>query len=161
MDESFEIGRRAGAEVIISHHKCSGRQNFGRMRETLPKIDEAMKHQQIAFDVYPYVAGSTVLRKEMLPRADKVLITWSDKIPEASGRDLKDIAGEMERVAGRGVRSPQSRRCDLFHDGREGRAGCMSHPSAMIGSDGSRSTPIRIPASGAPSRVSSDAMRAS
>jgi cation transport ATPase len=39
LDETFEIGRRAGAPVVVSHHKCSGRQNFGRMRETLPKID--------------------------------------------------------------------------------------------------------------------------
>ena len=25
MDETFEIGRRAGASIIVSHHKCSGR----------------------------------------------------------------------------------------------------------------------------------------
>ncbi|HEY4169477.1 MAG TPA: amidohydrolase family protein, partial [Reyranella sp.] len=80
MDETFEIGRRAHAEVIVSHHKCSGRSNFGRMKETLPKFTEAMKTQQIAFDVYPYVAGSTILRTDMLERADKVLITWSDKV---------------------------------------------------------------------------------
>jgi N-acyl-D-amino-acid deacylase len=40
-----------------------------------------MKKQQIAFDVYPYIAGSTILRTDMLERADKVLITWSDKVP--------------------------------------------------------------------------------
>ena len=80
MDETFEIGRRAGAEIIVSHHKCSGRSNFGRMVETLPKFTDAMKKQQIAFDVYPYVAGSTILRSDMLDRADKVLITWSDKV---------------------------------------------------------------------------------
>ena len=39
--------RRAGAEIIVSHHKCSGRSNFGRMAETLPKFSEAMKQQQI------------------------------------------------------------------------------------------------------------------
>ena len=80
MDETFEIGRRAGASIIVSHHKCSGRTNFGRMKETLPKFTEAMKQQQIAFDVYPYIAGSTILRSDMLERADKVLITWSDKV---------------------------------------------------------------------------------
>ncbi|HKH66855.1 MAG TPA: amidohydrolase family protein, partial [Reyranella sp.] len=58
MDETFEIGRRAGASIVVSHHKCSGRTNFGRMKETLPKFTEAMKQQQIAFDVYPYIAGS-------------------------------------------------------------------------------------------------------
>ena len=81
MDETFEIGRRAGASIVVSHHKCSGRTNFGRMKETLPKFTEAMKQQEIAFDVYPYIAGSTILRSDMLERADKVLITWSDKVP--------------------------------------------------------------------------------
>jgi len=36
------------------------------MKETLPKFSEAMKQQEIAFDVYPYVAGSTILRSDML-----------------------------------------------------------------------------------------------
>jgi len=95
MDETFEIGRRAGASIIVSHHKCAGRSNFGRMKETLPKFTEAMKSQEISFDVYPYVAGSTILRKDMLDHADKVLITWSDTVQGVSGRDLRDIAKEM------------------------------------------------------------------
>jgi N-acyl-D-amino-acid deacylase len=136
LDESFEIGRRAGAPVVISHHKCSGRANFGRMRETLPRIDEAKKHQEIVFDVYPYVAGSTMLRKEMLARAEKVLITWSDKVPEASGRDLKDVAADWNV-------SPEDA-CDrlspagaiyFMMDEKDVQA-ALSHPSAMIGSDG-------------------------
>ena len=122
MDETFEIGRRAGAEIIVSHHKCSGRSNFGRMKETLPKFSEAMKQQEIAFDVYPYIAGSTILRTDMLERADKVLITWSDKVPGMSGRDLKDIAQEMGCSMKRGRRPPAAGRRHLLHDGREGRA---------------------------------------
>ena len=98
LDETFEIGRRANARVVISHHKCSGRNNFGRMRETLPKIEEAMRHHDVSFDVYPYIAGSTILRKEMLPRAEKVLITWSDKEPGVSGRDLAELAREWNEI---------------------------------------------------------------
>ncbi|HTW35646.1 MAG TPA: D-aminoacylase, partial [Rhizomicrobium sp.] len=136
LDETFEIGRRAGAPVVISHHKCSGRQNFGRMRETLPKIDEAKKHQDVVFDVYPYVAGSTMLRKEMLARAEKVIVTWSNSVPEASGRDLKDVAREWNV-------SPEDA-CDrlspagaiyFMMDEKDVQA-ALSHPSAMIGSDG-------------------------
>ena len=41
MEEAFEIGRRAGAGVVISHHKCAGRQNFGRSRDTLALLDKA------------------------------------------------------------------------------------------------------------------------
>lgn len=136
MDETFEIGRRAGAEIIVSHHKCSGRGNFGRMTETLPKFTEAMKRQQIAFDVYPYIAGSTILRTDMLERADKVLITWSDKVPGLSGRDLADIAREMGcSMKEAGDRIQPAGAIYFMMDEKDVQA-AMSHPGAMIGSDG-------------------------
>jgi N-acyl-D-amino-acid deacylase len=136
MDETFEIGRRAGAEVIVSHHKCSGRSNFGRMKETLPKFTEAMKQQQIAFDVYPYVAGSTILRSEMLDRADKVLITWSDSVPGVSGRDLKEIAAEMGCSMKEAADKLQPAGAIYFMMDEKDVQSAMSHPGAMIGSDG-------------------------
>ncbi|MBS0517696.1 MAG: D-aminoacylase [Proteobacteria bacterium] len=136
MDETFEIGRRAGAEVIVSHHKCSGRTNFGRMKETLPKFTEAMKQQQIAFDVYPYVAGSTILRKEMLDRADKVLISWSDTVKGVSGRDLKDIAQEMGCSIYEAADRLQPAGAIYFMMDEKDVQAAMSHPGAMIGSDG-------------------------
>src|SRR5487761_511811 len=61
IEETLRIGREAGAPVVISHHKCSMPENFGRSVETLPRIAEAARHQKVAFDVYPYAAGSTVL----------------------------------------------------------------------------------------------------
>ncbi|HTR83999.1 MAG TPA: D-aminoacylase, partial [Reyranella sp.] len=136
MDETFEIGRRAGAEIIVSHHKCSGRTNFGRMKETLPKFTEAMKTQQIAFDVYPYIAGSTILRTDMLERADKVLITWSNKMPGMGGRDLADIAREMGvSMKEAGDRIQPAGAIYFMMDEKDVQA-AMSHPGAMIGSDG-------------------------
>jgi N-acyl-D-amino-acid deacylase len=136
MDETFEIGRRAGAEIVVSHHKCSGRTNFGRMRETLPKFTAAMKTQQISFDVYPYIAGSTILRTDMLERADKVLITWSDKMPAMSGRDLADIAKEMGvSMKEAGERIQPAGAIYFMMDEKDVQA-AMSHPGAMIGSDG-------------------------
>ena len=101
LDETFEIGRRAGARIVISHHKCTGKQNFGRMRETLPRIDRAKQTQDIAFDVYPYVAGSTILRKDALKTSQRVMITWSNAAPEMRGRDLDGIGEGMERDARR------------------------------------------------------------
>lgn len=136
MDETFEIGRRAGAPVIVSHHKCSGRTNFGRMKETLPKFTEAMKQQQIAFDVYPYVAGSTILRKEMLDRADKVLITWSDTVQGVSGRDLADIAREMGCSIYDAADRLQPAGAIYFMMDEKDVQSAMAHPGAMIGSDG-------------------------
>lgn len=136
MDETFEIGRRAGAPVVVSHHKCSGRSNFGRMAETLPKFSDAMKQQEIAFDVYPYIAGSTILRKEMLDRADKVLITWSDTVKDVSGRDLKDIAREMGCSIHEAADRLQPAGAIYFMMDEKDVQSAMAHPGAMIGSDG-------------------------
>jgi N-acyl-D-amino-acid deacylase len=136
MDETFEIGRRAGAPVVVSHHKCSGRANFGRMKETLPKFSEAMKQQEIAFDVYPYIAGSTILRKEMLDRADRVLITWSDAVSGVSGRDLKDVAREMGCSIYEAADRLQPAGAIYFMMDEKDVQSAMAHPGAMIGSDG-------------------------
>jgi N-acyl-D-amino-acid deacylase len=136
MDETFEIGRRAGARIVVSHHKCAGRPNFGRMRETLPKFSEAMKQQEIAFDVYPYVAGSTILRKDMLWRADKVLISWSDSVKGVSGRDLKDIAKEMGCSLDEACDRLQPAGAIYFMMDEKDVQSAMAHPGAMIGSDG-------------------------
>jgi N-acyl-D-amino-acid deacylase len=92
LDESFHVGEAAGVAVVISHHKVTGVANFGRTAETLPKIAEAMRHQPVGLDAYPYVASSTVLRTERIQDALKVLITWSKPHPEHAGRDLAEIA---------------------------------------------------------------------
>ena len=136
MDETFEIGRRAGAHIVVSHHKCAGRSNFGRMRETLPKFSDAMKQQEIAFDVYPYVAGSTILRKDMLDRADKVLISWSNSVKGVSGRDLRDIAKEMGCSVDEACDRLQPAGAIYFMMDEKDVQGAMSHSGAMIGSDG-------------------------
>ncbi len=95
MEEAFEIGRRAGAGVVISHHKCAGRQNFGRSRDTLARIEKAREGQSVGLDVYPYTAGSTVLLAEMVEKAERVIVTWSEPHPEHAGRDLAEVAAEL------------------------------------------------------------------
>lgn len=95
MEEAFEIGRRAGAGVVISHHKCAGRQNFGRSRDTLERIEKAREGQSVGLDVYPYTAGSTVLLAEMVEKAERVIVTWSEPHPEHAGRDLAEVAVEL------------------------------------------------------------------
>ena len=106
------------------------------MQETLPKIDRAMREQDVVFDVYPYIAGSTILQKSMLARAEKVLVTWSDKVPGMGGRDLADIAREwnvsVEDAADR--LHPAGAIYFMMDEGDLREA--ISHPSAMIGSDG-------------------------
>jgi len=96
VEEALEIGRRADMPVLLSHHKASGVANHGRVRDSLALIREARKTQRVALDVYPYIASSTVLMKERLADSSKVLITWSEPMPEAAGRDLADIAMEHQ-----------------------------------------------------------------
>lgn len=136
LDETFAIGRRAGARTVVSHHKCSGRTNFGRMKETLPAIDRARASQDIVFDVYPYVAGSTVLRKEMLPRAEKVIVTWSDTVEGVSGRDLADIARAWNVSLDEAADRLQPAGAIYFMMDEKDVQAALSHPAAMIGSDG-------------------------
>ena len=94
IEETLKIGRAVDVPVVISHHKCTMPENFGRSVETLPAIDLGAMDQRVAFDVYPYVAGSTVLIPDRLRQDVAVQITWSVPHPEMSGRMLDSIAKE-------------------------------------------------------------------
>lgn len=70
VEEAIEVGRRARCPVQISHHKALGRRNWGRVEATLALIDaENQRGGDVAFDVYPYTAGSTTLIS-LLPPAE-------------------------------------------------------------------------------------------
>jgi len=63
VDEALEIGRRSGAPVQISHHKATGPQNWGKVEQSLARLDEARAAgQDVACDQYPYLATSTSLK---------------------------------------------------------------------------------------------------
>ena len=136
VEETLEIGRRAAAAVVISHHKCSGTSNFGRSRETLAAIEAAAQSQAVALDVYPYTASSTVLMAEYMEEAEDVMITASDPHPEAAGRHLAEIAAEWgcseleaaERLAPAGAIYWSMDEADIER--------IMAYPRTMIGSDG-------------------------
>jgi N-acyl-D-amino-acid deacylase len=95
LDETFEIGRRLGVPVVISHHKLIGAKNFGRSTETLSHIERHMRLQPVCLDCYPYDAGSTVLEVWRTRRCDRVIVTWCAPHPEYGGRELNDIAAEL------------------------------------------------------------------
>jgi N-acyl-D-amino-acid deacylase len=62
IEEALEVGRRAGLPVQLSHHKASGRRNWGRVEQTLAMLDRARAAgQDVLADQYPYTAGSTTL----------------------------------------------------------------------------------------------------
>ncbi len=62
LDEAIRIGRESGARVEVSHLKAMGRDNWGRGREVLRKLELARQAGvDIAADQYPYEASSTSL----------------------------------------------------------------------------------------------------
>lgn len=58
--EALEIGRKAGVRVQISHHKAYGKSNWGKSKETLKLIAQAIENgQKVTIDQYPYEASMT------------------------------------------------------------------------------------------------------
>jgi N-acyl-D-amino-acid deacylase len=62
VEEALTIGREAGLPVQLSHHKASGRANWGKVNLSLDKLEQVRTQgQDVLADQYPYTAGSTTL----------------------------------------------------------------------------------------------------
>lgn len=131
-DSAFE----AGVPLIISHHKCAGPANWGRTRETLPLIEALAARQAIAMDVYPYVAGSTVLREDLVDGVIDVMLTWSDPHPDLGGRMLASIAQDWGVDQKTACRRLQPGGACYFQMNEADVERVIAHPLSMIGSDG-------------------------
>ncbi|HEY2339184.1 MAG TPA: amidohydrolase family protein, partial [Steroidobacteraceae bacterium] len=136
LQEAALTARQSGLPLVISHHKCAGPDNWGRTRETLPLIEQLARNQEIGMDVYPYTAGSTVLREDLVDGIIDVLITGSVTHPEMGGRYLADIASEWgvsQHEAA--VRLKPGNAC-YFQMREDDVQRVITHPLSMIGSDG-------------------------
>jgi N-acyl-D-amino-acid deacylase len=136
IEETLRIGRAVNAPVVISHHKCSMPENYGRAVETLPRIDAASGAQRVDFDVYPYAAGSTVLMPERLRPDVPVQITWSVPHPEVAGRMLDDIAREWGATPREAAEKLLPAGAIFFQMDEQDVQRILAHRLAMIGSDG-------------------------
>ena len=134
--ETLEIGERAGVPVVISHHKCSGRANWGRSRDTLAAIARARAKQSVNLDVYPYVAGSTVLLADWIADAERVLVTWSAPHPDLRGRDFESIRSEWGCSVEEAVERLSPAGGIYFKMDEEDLRRILRFQDAMIGSDG-------------------------
>jgi len=136
LQEALTTARRAGARLIISHFKCAMPANWGTSAQRLALIDRARVDQDVGLDVYPYAASSTILREDYLGRGVRVLVTFSDPHPEATGRYLADLAAEwgvdeptaMARLQPGGAVYFMMREDDVQR--------ILCHPDSMVGSDG-------------------------
>jgi N-acyl-D-aspartate/D-glutamate deacylase len=62
VEEAIKIGEETGIPIEISHHKASGKSNWGKVSATLRLMMMARKKGvEINCDVYPYTAGSTTI----------------------------------------------------------------------------------------------------
>lgn len=68
IDEQLELARRTGCKLQISHLQVVGRGNWRLQPRALETIERAREEGvDVAFDCYPYTAGSTVLT-QILPQ---------------------------------------------------------------------------------------------
>jgi len=146
VEEAIRIGREAGVPVQISHHKASGRANWGKVVDSLALIDRARAEGlDVTVDVYPYTAGSTLLAiflaaGEAEGGPEDVMVAAAPRQPEVEGKTLQEI-GELMGLppweAGqRLVQEDPSVVAIGFGMAEEDVRRVMAHPAAMIGSDG-------------------------
>ena len=136
IEEAAEIGRAGMLPVVLSHHKVTGRSNWGGTKVSLRRIEQLAEGQTIHFDVYPYIASATALMAGRIGEAEKVLIVASDKHPKTAGWYLHDIAEEwgMTQVEAAEELMPAQAIYFAMHEDDVRRV--LQHPRAMIGSDG-------------------------
>lgn len=136
LDEAFVTARRGRVPVVISHHKCAGPKNWGRTVQTLAHIDAARAGQPIGLDAYPYVAGSTVLRADLVDGVIDVVVTSSEPHPEMAARHLADIAAEWSCTQQEACERLQPGGACYFQMREDDVQRVLRYPATMIGSDG-------------------------
>ncbi|MDC0227956.1 D-aminoacylase [Alphaproteobacteria bacterium] len=136
VNETIEISSTTKVRTVISHHKCAGRENWGKSQKTLKLIQEAKKNNFLDLDCYPYTASSTMLLKSFVKRADKVLVTWSDNYPDVSGQDLKDLAKEFGLSIDEAIDKLYPAGAIYFQMDDQDLNRILQFPGTMIGSDG-------------------------
>ncbi|WP_144638396.1 N-acyl-D-amino-acid deacylase family protein [Bordetella genomosp. 13] len=145
LDEAFAVGRASDAPVLVSHHKLIGPRNHGRSVQTLAHVAQAMARQPVALDCYPYVAGSTILRKDRLAVSSRVIVSKSVPYPQYAGWNLDDIARDMGLSEEDAVDRLQPAGAIYFIMDERDVERILAFPGTMIGSDGMPHDPAPHP----------------
>ncbi|MGI8926149.1 MAG: N-acyl-D-amino-acid deacylase family protein [Tepidiformaceae bacterium] len=149
VEETLAIGRESACAVHISHHKAAGRRNWGRIGESLARIDRAAAEgQEVTLDVYPYTAGSGPMNQYFnldaidLELAAAVRIAACPDHREFEGLMLPAIAAAkgwtLEEAVRAAVTGPRGKEtiCIQFIIDEADIETNLRHPQMMIGSDG-------------------------
>ena len=147
--EVTAVSRDTGVGLQISHLKVIGEHNWGSLDTALDQIGKSRAEGvDIGFDVYPYSAGSGPLAAYFPPddidetRARLVQIIRCHDYPHFEGRRLPDIAREqgttLRHLTRQLVTAPEASEtlCIIFEIHEDDMLKALSHPLAMIGSDG-------------------------
>jgi len=136
IDETLKTSDDAGIPLVISHHKCAHPRNWGRTKDTLKVLEAAARSRPVNVDVYPYTAGSTNLRADLVTDEFPISITWSKPHPEVTGRMLTDIAADWNCDLHEAARRLDPAGAIYFQMDEADVQRVMRSPIAMIGSDG-------------------------
>ena len=149
VDEALLIGRESGSHLHISHHKAAGKANWGKVGQSLLKVEKALlSGQAVTLHVYPYTAVSGRMIEyfnldnpdEELARTIRIASCPANKLYE--GRMLVDIAKEDGKTMPEMVRSvllaPEGDKtlCIQFVISEEDVETNIKQKDMMIGSDG-------------------------
>jgi N-acyl-D-amino-acid deacylase len=103
VEETLRIGSESNVHTHISHHKSAGRQNWGKVGESLARVQTALDAgQRVSLDVYPYTAGSgrmiEYFNLDNISRdlAEVIRIASCPAFRQYEGRMAVDIAAEEE-----------------------------------------------------------------
>ena len=149
VEESLTIGREADVHLHISHHKAAGEPNWGKVRDSLDRVQVALDAgQPVTLDVYPYTAGSgRMIEYFNLDRPSEALarvirIASCPAFRHYEGRMLTDIAEEQGLTLPEAVKhvltAPKGDRtlCIQFIIDEADIETNLAFPDMMVGSDG-------------------------
>ncbi len=155
--ETLLVGEATGVAVQVSHHKAAGRENWGRVRDSLRLLEAARAGGLDATaDQYPYTSASTVLaaiveNDALNPRGNagglgrvdgtNVSLASAPRHPKYEGKTLADVAavrGISAEAAAQWLVDSEGLAVTAIievmdeHDVRT----VLAHPTTMVGSDG-------------------------
>lgn len=136
LEEAFAVSSTLGVPLVVSHHKLFGKENHGRSAHTLAMLKKQARLSPVCFDCYPYTASSSTLLPSRIKDSSRIQITWSKSHPEHAGRDLKEIAEEMEVDQEEAMRRLAPGGAVYFALSEDDVQRILASPNAMIGSDG-------------------------
>ena len=149
VEETLRIGNESDVHAHISHHKSAGKQNWGKINQSLDLIDNALdKGQRVTLDVYPYTAGSgrmiEYFNLDNISRdlAEVIRIASCPAFREYEGKMLIDISAEKNIDITELVRdiltAPKGDRtiCIQFIIDESDIETNLAHKDMMVGSDG-------------------------